>query len=392
MTAPPPPLVILSANTIRGGDCIRLLVGIPTSLSIRPWVRFISGIVGDVPVIPMGEQIMAGHTRFKAAWLLLALATLAAPSAEAQERDHISPAIEERLAWLPADTETLLVAKSFLLPDEPRRPTSMSEVIPVALLHTGLYPGQAGSELLAGNKIEWALFGGRDFRTSGNIGVPPFAGCTILKFEQQLPDARRKWEQLASDKADEVRDLIGRKVYFFSNSTVANRRAMPKSWQRDLYTWLADDMLLFASSEVYLREVLERIDRKTPRSALPANLPEWKHVDASAPAWMLRHIPKPPGDLLGIAWRLTGEQVVVTYLTKKGQAGAAPLRVIGSWPMRGLEVTCETEAPNDETAITRCEVSKTCDPDIVNFVLFRICSGVESTEGQSDFPVNLPER
>jgi len=44
--------------------------------------------------------------------------------------------------------------------------------------------------------------------------------------------------------------------------------------------------------EGYLREVLARINGKQSPRALPANLPEWKHVNIHAEFWAVRHYQK----------------------------------------------------------------------------------------------------
>src|SRR5262249_21712866 len=48
------------------------------------------------------------------------------------------------------------------------------------------------------------------------------------------------------------------------------------------------NILIWATSQPYLKEVLERIEKPGPR-ALPDNLPEWKQVDTTAPIWAIRH-------------------------------------------------------------------------------------------------------
>ena len=48
-------------------------------------------------------------------------------------------------------------------------------------------------------------------------------------------------------------------------------------------------MYLAATSSELIKAIIELVQRRGPRRALSADLPEWRHLDATVPAWGLRH-------------------------------------------------------------------------------------------------------
>jgi hypothetical protein len=47
-----------------------------------------------------------------------------------------------------------------------------------------------------------------------------------------------------------------------------------------------------ATDKAYLESTLKRMNGKAERRAIPAHLPEWKHVDVKAKVWGIRHYRK----------------------------------------------------------------------------------------------------
>src|SRR6266700_2260703 len=48
-------------------------------------------------------------------------------------------------------------------------------------------------------------------------------------------------------------------------------------------------ILICATDQGYLTEMLKRIDRPVTKRALPKELPEWKHVEMASRFWGIRH-------------------------------------------------------------------------------------------------------
>ena len=51
-------------------------------------------------------------------------------------------------------------------------------------------------------------------------------------------------------------------------------------------------VLLCATNKEYLESTLKRMDGKAEKRAVPADLPEWTHVDVKAKVWGIRHYRK----------------------------------------------------------------------------------------------------
>jgi hypothetical protein len=69
-------------------------------------------------------------------------------------------------------------------------------------------------------------------------------------------------------------------------------RPREKRAQRDDENWLAlarPDVVILTNRHALLVEMLERVNSGSKTRAMPANLPEWSHVDRSASFWGLRH-------------------------------------------------------------------------------------------------------
>jgi hypothetical protein len=104
-----------------------------------------------------------------------------------------------------------------------------------------------------------------------------------------------------------------------------------KPWQGQYVVLLDRHTIITATSDAYLAEVLSNIDKKPARQALAGDLPEWKHVDPSADAWLLRHLPAKsaradlssgPQRLRGLVWMVRGDkspQYQAIYLPMPGQ-------------------------------------------------------------------------
>ncbi len=308
------------------------------------------------------------------ALLLSSLSGVATRSAGAEEakRPTLSPAIERVLAWLPADTETVTAVQSFTIPAKksdkeiPNSEPSKEAFIEgeragilgvLAALQDGKY-----LQPLAGEKVVLALRGARNFETvTSTLPTHRSEHCTVVVFENDLPGTSKEWIAALREGAGEVRKMVGRDVYVFP-ATNSIRPAREPKWPGKLAVYLvllSSITLLCATSDRYLEEVLQRVNAPPAERALPANLPEWKHVDPEAPAWMVRHVPmtregSPPNQQAGIAgvtWTMSADRFRVVYLP----GAAVPERVEktarDTWSPDELDVHPTIERLKDGTVV-----------------------------------------
>jgi hypothetical protein len=198
---------------------------------------------------------------------------------------HLPARIDEVLYWLPADTETLIVAHGPIpvgrSDDMAEAPTErIFQFLPILLLSA--VADEKSAKLLAGAKIELAIQGSRRFQAPSGLGMMRFEGCEMVLFEGNASPACERFLQSIEGQANEVLELRGHRVLVFK-----------KTFEQDSWTLLATrpkpNVLLCATDRGYLQQVLDRIGKKSETRAMPSNLPEWKFVDVEAPVWAVRH-------------------------------------------------------------------------------------------------------
>jgi hypothetical protein len=252
----------------------------------------------------------------------------------------LSPLLEPILRWLPEDTETLIVAQACEI--FASRATAENELVIPSLqpMVCGLAFGESdfvaeGKCLrpLAGRKVKLAATGSRNFERVSSFGSLRCEGCTFIVLDEPLPEAGAGWTQLLGKEAKEVRRLLGRDVFVFPSPTEMEPCVKPHRWQGAYFVLLKPDTILCATSDRFLEEVLRRVDAAPITRALPEKLTEWKHVDATAPVWMLRHIHQSQQGALisGLTWTCRKDHVEVVYLPLSDAASVAePIR--SRWP------------------------------------------------------------
>jgi hypothetical protein len=239
------------------------------------------------------------------------------------------------LSWLPADTESVIVAKGPLPSKEdtgidyftevdglgvreygverdtgrvvpPPPSTPFSSIMAEA--NTGLFSEISGPDKkpLELPKILWTLQAGRKFGQIEKIpGCVSYEGCDLAIFEKDVPvtlvDAIKKLStrvtQAGSFRAYEVIAKDGRKdvpLYF----------AQP-----------AANVLVAATHLGFLETLLKRVDAQPKEVAFPAHLPEWKYVDTAAPAWGIRHFRSKAADAeaIGITFSVTPKDSAIVF-------------------------------------------------------------------------------
>jgi hypothetical protein len=200
------------------------------------------------------------------------------------------------LSWLPADTETIVVANGpFSLPDLSPRDEELPpivesvddlkedfEALPLALLG---FKSDLLANRLQGQKVTFAIEGARHFRNSEGLGTAPFEGCSIAVFERDVSERTSLFLKESANAALAVETI--------EEQTVAEFHEQLES---DMWTFFVTfpkpNMALACTSRDYLREVLVRMRGARGAMALPDQLPEWKYIDTHARFWGFRHFDK----------------------------------------------------------------------------------------------------
>jgi hypothetical protein len=133
-------------------------------------------------------------------------------------------------------------------------------------------------------QIAAAMEGSRRFRPPHGLGMGIYQGGLIAVFKDNITARAAAFLKDSASTMVRTDQIEGQRVAVFQNksegTTVTSYVAFPKP-----------NVAVLATDEDYLRDVLARIGGKPGDRALPDTLPEWKHVDATAEFWALRHSP-----------------------------------------------------------------------------------------------------
>jgi hypothetical protein len=197
------------------------------------------------------------------------------------------------LSWLPADTETLLVANgpfwmsNFQIGGEDYRSHEVSreelekyfEGWTLALFNSKNY---ALEKHLEGKKVLFSVEGSRHFRPPAGLGELPYEGCAIAIFADDLGDRRDSFMKDAAPIALRMEELEGQKIAVFEEKS-----------ENDIWTTYVafpqKNVVVVATNRDFLQEVLLRIQGAGGERAFPDSSPEWQYVNEKAQFWGLRH-------------------------------------------------------------------------------------------------------
>ena len=187
-----------------------------------------------------------------------------------------APGTGEVLGWLPPRTESVLVAhgpfKLQLKPLDSKEEPSLEECLGSGVTDLTGIDSDFLREHLNGRTVHLAVFGARRFRPPEGEGMGTYEGCHVLVFREAL-DARGDTlaKALSAGGAPEVR-LSGRPVFRFEEKTGRERRSF-------FYSIPQPDVLLCATDEAYLEEVLERQARKAGPEFVRGRFLGWERLD-----------------------------------------------------------------------------------------------------------------
>jgi len=254
--------------------------------------------------------------------------------------------VQEVIAWLPADTETVEVVNfRSTVPklkspkdDEKNRKVASHQLRELGILLALSRFGALDNwvlNILRGATLILAVDGSRHFRPPGGLGQRLVEGCGIAMFAEDLTERGDRFFKEAAAKSLKTREIEGVRV------VVAQEK-----FEQDLLTFYMAfprrSVVISATNEGYLREVLRRMQGGAGPRALPLTLPEWKYLAPDAPAWALRHYDRsqaeldpsspfggshsannPDEDAIGIVFQLDADdtgRARTTYLTGASNA------------------------------------------------------------------------
>ena len=236
------------------------------------------------------------RTTIVAAFLALLAATNLADVAQAADEigSKLPVAVEPLIRWLPSDTETVIVTQGVrvfrpTVDERPREPSFWESM--QRLSHSEIWSFRDGlmRNELSGSRIVVAVEGSRHFRSPRDLGLLPYEGCQIVRFDETADDAVFNAFQACLKAAKRHEEIDGQQVAVFE-----------ERYEQDDWTILVarpqPDVLLCATNRKYLAEVLRRMNGEAKDRALPESLPEWEHVNTAAAVWGLRHYKKVDAD------------------------------------------------------------------------------------------------
>jgi hypothetical protein len=194
--------------------------------------------------------------------------------------------VDTILGWLPADTETIVVAQQPLTLME-RDPQYVADALSMARGYVlgFLYAADDGkpANRLQGRTLRLALLAARKFdhqpsdnRGNEPLGLIAFEGCAVYAFANILTES-------IFGKPPET-SVLGQPVWQVKGE-------QSEKQEKDTYfiALRRPDLMLACSNRDLLSGMLSRMAAPPGRLALPQSLPEWKYVNRSAPLWALRH-------------------------------------------------------------------------------------------------------
>jgi hypothetical protein len=242
------------------------------------------------------------------------------------------------------------------------------ESLPITiLLHRELMPRE-----LIGQKVSLAVEGSRCFRSPHGLGMMPFQGCQVIVFEKDAVPVLTAAMRSLLIKAQRTIELSGRKVAVFE------QKLEEDTWIIQI-TQPRPGILLCATHEGYLKDVLSRMEGKQSTRAIPQDSPEWKYVNTNARVWAVRHYSKadatrdpssplrdeaaanvPDLGALGLAFSYNpdGKSATVYYLTRAKDA-VAIARKCWNRVSEGLKPEIEEIG----TGVVRIRIQITSDVD-----------------------------
>jgi hypothetical protein len=278
------------------------------------------------------------------------------------------------LDWLPADTETLVVAQepfSITKQDQTGIPTALRLAQDYVLGLLAVAENEKLAEALLGRTIRLAALGARRFENHPPLqndvlplGMIAYQGCAVYAFAEPLPEA------ILSRPSDD--SVIGHRVWI-SKGTQNDR---PNS-DTYLVSLLQPDLMTVCNNREFFQEIVSRKGIPREARALPPELPEWKHLDRTAPLWAICHY-RPDGLLVHLLDRSdagSGSEATGVAVEFGLASGVTRARMISkSDPWMGFADNAEFHgaAKSRKVADGVWELSISDNPEAANMTAFAL--------------------
>ena len=219
------------------------------------------------------------------------------PTSVIAERDKIGFA--QVRPWLPADTESILVANGpFWMSNFRTGDEEVDDYVVTAEKIEKQFEGltlalfDAKDDFLEkhfeGKQVLFALEASRRFTSPQGLGEAPYEGCALAIFRDDLSERRDTFMKDAVGVAVRFEEIEGQRIAVFEEPSEEDTLTT-------FVTFPRERVVLVATNEAFLKEVLARVHdtEKKNEQALPKTLQEWKYVNQRAMFWGLRHYEKP---------------------------------------------------------------------------------------------------
>ena len=211
------------------------------------------------------------------------------PVGAVKESKSRAASVQEILWWLPEDTETVSIGRGpfkVVKPGKPSEDISPTDYVGYFLSQShlgglGITKDGAFMKHFIGRTVSFCVEGSRRFRAPTSLGGMRFEGCSIIVLEQDLPERTALLNQMAS-QAKAFHNIAGHRVAEFEE------RLEEDTW-KFLFAMPAPNVLLCATNQEFLADVLNRMTHRGARRVLPETLREWKHINTEAQFWAVRH-------------------------------------------------------------------------------------------------------
>lgn len=217
---------------------------------------------------------------------LLYLVIVLPEETSAAFQDDFKPDVEKALQWFPANTETIMVSKGFTL-----EPPDYSEDAPPPILETlqrflalGALSIRDGAALPFFNDLEIRSMvkGARNFREPKGFGLMLFEGATLFFLNEGQKEKKETAFAELAGQASSVLTIEGERVLRFEETFEEDQWSFLLAWPRD-------EVLVIATHEGFLSQILANLAKTSGQSPLKSDLPEWPYVEEEAALWGLRH-------------------------------------------------------------------------------------------------------
>ena len=215
----------------------------------------------------------------------LLMVTLCAEYSARRGQSAASDTLESVLWWFPENTETIMVARGpfTILDSDTNEASDLKHVLEqraygiLSVTHKGQF-----LKPLLGQTLLLSVEASRKFRPPASLGSMKYEGCDVLVFGQGFAAVRSSFIKLLETQAKGIQKIAGHQVMIFE------QRLEDNLWKVFIVS-PKPDLVLCATDQSYLTEVLNRMGSKASNRALPENLPEWKQIDTTASFWAIRH-------------------------------------------------------------------------------------------------------